>query len=206
MEDPAARRSDDHLRVSDAEREQVVELLGQATAEGRLTLDEYAERATDAHSARTRGELARLTADLPVGPPVPGRIVGPPGGIVGPPGAAAPAPTERMIAIFGDEVRKGHWLVPERVDARAIFGDCKIDLQNAQLQHHLTTIEVWAVFGSVTIYVPEGLDVRMSGTAAFGEKKSKLTAPPRPGAPIIQVTCNVVFGSVTVRPPRRKWW
>jgi hypothetical protein len=199
--------SNDHLRVSDAEREQVVELLGQATAEGRLTLDEYAERATEAHNARTRGELARLTADLPVTtqgnlPAAPRTAVGP--AVVG--GGGALAPVERMVAIFGDEVRKGHWLVPDRVEARAVFGDCKIELQDAQLQHQVTTIEATAIFGSVTVYVPEGVDVRMTGTAVFGDKKSKLKTVPRPGAPVIQVVCNVIFGSVVVRPPKRKWW
>lgn len=198
--------SNDHLRVSDAEREQVVELLGQATAEGRLTLDEYAERVTEAHNAKTRGELTRLTADLPVNAqgnlPAARPAVGP----VAVPGGGSLAPVERMVAIFGDEVRKGHWLVPDRVEARAVFGDCKIELQDAQLQHQVTTIEATAIFGSVTVYVPEGVDVRMTGTAVFGDKKSKLTAAPRPGAPVIQVVCNVIFGSVVVRPPKRKWW
>ncbi|WFE26990.1 DUF1707 domain-containing protein [Solwaraspora sp. WMMD791] len=211
--DPATHPSDDHLRVSDAEREQVVELLGQATAEGRLTLDEYAERATEAHNAKTRGELARLTADLPTDsasplPGVGGAVVarGPAGVPVPAGGNALPAPVERMVAIFGDEVRKGHWLVPDRLEARAVFGDCKIELQDAQLQHHVTTIEATSIFGSVTVYVPEGVDVRMSGTAVFGDKKSKLTALPRPGAPVIEVVCNVILGSVVVRPPKRKWW
>ncbi|MFV2020456.1 DUF1707 SHOCT-like domain-containing protein [Micromonospora sp. LOL_023] len=211
--DPAMHPSDDHLRVSDAEREQVVEVLGQATAEGRLTLDEYAERATEAHNAKTRGELVRLTADLPAsssgalpgaggaGPVVPRSPGGLP--VVG---GGALAPVERMVAIFGDEVRKGHWLVPDRVEARAVFGDCKIELQDAQIQHQVTTIEATAIFGSVTVYVPEGVDVRMTGTAVFGDKKSKLTSVPRPGAPVIQVVCNVIFGSVVVRPPKRKWW
>lgn len=206
--------SDDHLRVSDAEREQVVELLGQATAEGRLTLDEYAERATEAHNAKTRGELVRLTADLPTSSPgaLPGAGgTGPvatrsPGGLPAVGGGGALAPVERMVAIFGDEVRKGHWLVPDRVEARAVFGDCKIELQDAQIQHQVTTIEATAIFGSVTVYVPEGVDVRMTGTAVFGDKKSKLTSVPRPGAPVIQVVCNVIFGSVVVRPPKRKWW
>ncbi|MDG4767563.1 DUF1707 domain-containing protein [Solwaraspora sp. WMMD406] len=219
--DPAPHRDDDHLRVSDAEREQVVELLGQATTEGRLTLDEYADRATEAHQAKTRGELARLTADLPLTHPdpaggalpavSPAPLLSPlstrgAGRTPVPSSASEPASTERMVAIFGDEIRKGHWLVPERVEARAIFGDCKIELQDAQLQHQVTTIEATAIFGAVTVYVPEGVDVRMSGTAAFGEKKIKLKTPPRPGAPVVQVVCNVIFGTVTVRPPKRKWW
>jgi hypothetical protein len=194
------------IRVSDREREQIVELLGTAAAEGRLTLDEYAERASAAHAALTRGELVRLTDDLPRDAallPLPGGLAGP-GGSPVPVGGPAP---ERLVAIFGEDSRRGHWLVPARLQARSLFGDIKIELQDAQLQHPVTTIEATATFGSVTIYVPEGVDVRLSGTAVFGSKESKLRGgPPAPGAPVIEVHARIAFGSVTVRPPRRRWW
>jgi Domain of unknown function (DUF1707) len=54
------------LRASDADREQVVERLGHAAAEGRLLPDELEERMGRALSARTYGELDAIVADLPV--------------------------------------------------------------------------------------------------------------------------------------------
>ncbi len=39
--------------------------LRRALGEGRLTLTEFEERTTAAYAARTRGELADLTADRP---------------------------------------------------------------------------------------------------------------------------------------------
>ena len=53
------------LRVSDRERERVVELLAEHAAEGRLTLEELDARTEGAHTARTRSGLAALMADLP---------------------------------------------------------------------------------------------------------------------------------------------
>lgn len=53
------------LRVSDVEREDAVRRLRRAVGEGRLTVAEFDERAVAAYAARTRGELADLTADLP---------------------------------------------------------------------------------------------------------------------------------------------
>jgi Domain of unknown function (DUF1707) len=53
------------VRASDTERELVVERLGRAMAQGRLTVAEFDERAAAAHAARTREELAELTRDLP---------------------------------------------------------------------------------------------------------------------------------------------
>ena len=56
---------DDSLRVSDAERDAVLRTLGDHAAVGRLTLDELEERSGRALAAKTRGELATLTSDLP---------------------------------------------------------------------------------------------------------------------------------------------
>lgn len=57
------------LRVSDAEREQVAARLREAIADGRLTLAEADERQATAYAARTRADLAPLTADLPAPQP-----------------------------------------------------------------------------------------------------------------------------------------
>ena len=53
------------LRASDADREQVVERLRHAMAEGRLSGDELEERIDAVYGARTYGELNALLADLP---------------------------------------------------------------------------------------------------------------------------------------------
>jgi hypothetical protein len=57
--------TDPHVRASDAERDATVALLGDAAAEGYLTHDELDERLGTAFGARTRGDLTRLTQDLP---------------------------------------------------------------------------------------------------------------------------------------------
>ena len=56
------------LRVSDADREATVVRLRVAGGEGRLTLEELAERVEAADAARTRADLDALTADLPDSP------------------------------------------------------------------------------------------------------------------------------------------
>jgi hypothetical protein len=52
------------LRVSDAERELVVERLQDAYAEGRLEHDEFDMRMHLAMTAKTRGDLSAVTRDL----------------------------------------------------------------------------------------------------------------------------------------------
>jgi hypothetical protein len=55
------------LRASDADREHVAGLLGEALADGRLTADEHAERIDLLYASRTHDELVPLTADLSTG-------------------------------------------------------------------------------------------------------------------------------------------
>ncbi len=57
--------------MSDAERSAVQERLREAVGAGQLDLLEFDERAKTVWAARTRGELQRVTADLPALPPPP---------------------------------------------------------------------------------------------------------------------------------------
>lgn len=55
-------------RASDDDRQRVVRALERHTAAGRLNLDEYADRVDRALAARTHGQLAEVTGDLPADP------------------------------------------------------------------------------------------------------------------------------------------
>jgi hypothetical protein len=173
------------VRASDTDRDQIIEVLATASAEGRLTLEEYAQRSEAALVARTHGDLAGLTADLPAAPPP----------------ATATAVPEEITAVLGNESRKGPWVVPPHLAVRSVLGDCHLEMQQAVIGQHVTTIDVTVRFGSTTIFVPDGIDVRMTGRAVLGAKSSQLRGQPRPGAPVIVVRCDVFCGSVTVRRP-----
>ena len=59
------RYSDQHLRVSDAERNTVTEQLATHYSDGRLDQAEFDERVSRAMAAKTRGDLDGLFDDLP---------------------------------------------------------------------------------------------------------------------------------------------
>jgi Domain of unknown function (DUF1707)/Cell wall-active antibiotics response 4TMS YvqF len=177
------------VRASDVDRDQAVEVLAAASAEGRLSLEEYSERSEAALSARTLGDLASLTADLPAT------------GLPAAPQGAAAATPEEITAVLGNESRKGPWVVPPQLAVRSVLGDCHLEMQHAVIGQHVTTIDATVRFGTVTIFVPDGIDVRMSGRAVLGAKSSDLRGEPRPGAPVIVVRADVLCGAVTVRRP-----
>ena len=59
------RYSDQHVRVSDAERNAVADRLAAHYSDGRLDQAEFDERVSQAMSAKTRGDLDGLFDDLP---------------------------------------------------------------------------------------------------------------------------------------------
>jgi len=75
------------MRAASADRERAVDVLKAGFAEGRLTQDEYNDRMGRAYAARTYGELATLTADLPATL-----------GAVVPPGAGAVSATPKDMS------------------------------------------------------------------------------------------------------------
>jgi hypothetical protein len=59
--------ADPGVRVGDREREKVISRLGQAFAQGYLSISDYESRLDQAFEAKTAGALGQALADLPVG-------------------------------------------------------------------------------------------------------------------------------------------
>ena len=177
------------MRASDADRDRAIEILAAASAEGRLSPEEYSERSDAALAARTHGDLAGLTDDLPAAELVPH------------PAGDGGADPEHLTAVLGNESRKGHWVVPPRLVVRSVLGDCHLEMQDATFQQQVTTIDVTARFGAMTVYVPDGTDVRLTGRAVLSAKSSELSGAPQPGAPVLIVHCDLFCSAVTVKRP-----
>ncbi|MEA2267852.1 MAG: hypothetical protein QOC64_462 [Solirubrobacteraceae bacterium] len=189
------------MRASDAEREAVVERLRTAAEEGRLTVEELAERIDGAYAATTRAELEPLTADLPAAPA---------SGVGAPTPAGAPAPrtaSSLVLGVLGGGDRRGRWRVPERMTVVNVMGGADLDLREAVLSGSEVEITVWSLMGGSDITVPEGVHVELGGFALLGANDLKLTGPePPPGAPVIRVRAWSLMGGTDVKTegPRRR--
>jgi hypothetical protein len=192
-----AAASSDTMRASDADRDRTIEVLAEASAQGRLSPQEYSDRSDTALAARTLGDLAGLTADLPGSRSAATQ------------GAVAAIP-EEITAVLGNETRKGRWVVPPRMNVRSVLGDCHLEMQQAVIEQQVTTINARVRLGSVTIWVPDGVDVRLTGRAVLGAKSSEVSGVPEPGAPVLVVHCDVLLGAINVKRPdwkmRGKAW
>ncbi len=185
------------LRVSDAEREAAAARLGEHCAAGRLTLEELAERVGTAMAAVTDADLAPLFADLPgTGTDLPEvASAGPVAVAAAPPGRASGL----TVAVMASASRRGRWRLRSRTAAAAVMGSCTLDLRSAEVTTPQVTVDALAAMGSVTVVVPEGIDVELVGLALMGSKRFRVRdVPPAPGSPRVRVRAWAVMGSVTV--------
>lgn len=183
--EPSTPAGDAHLRASDDERDRTAALLGDALAAGRIDVAEHADRLEAVYAARTRGELAPLTADLPA----PG-----PGASLSSPGDTAP-----VEALFSKVRRSGQWPVPPHTVARARFGAVVIDLRQAVFTRREVVIDAGSFCGKVEIVVPDNADVYDTGSALFGKRSQLGRRDEKAGdGPVVRITGRSVLGHVRV--------
>jgi Domain of unknown function (DUF1707)/Cell wall-active antibiotics response 4TMS YvqF len=186
--------SDDSMRVSDAERDATVRTLGEQAAVGRLTLAELEDRAGQALTAKTRGELAVLTSDLPQEAGQGAQRV---------PAAQARKPVRWLVAIMGGSHRRGRFRAVGSINAIAIMGGDEIDLREAEIEGGELTLNLFALMGGANIYVPDSIDLEVGGLSLMGgHEEVGSQRSPRPGAPLVRIRLyNLMSGATIYRLP-----
>ncbi|KES07134.1 hypothetical protein BU52_11125 [Streptomyces toyocaensis] len=195
------------LRASDADRERVADVLRDALAEGRLDMEEFGERLDATYRARTYGELAPITRDLPgpgrTGVPAVSLAKDPEAGgdwagrIVGEGDAGT---STWAVAVMSGFQRKGRWTAPRRFNCFAFWGGGEIDLREARFADREIVINAVAIMGGVDIIVPPGVEVVVRGIGIMGGfDHGEEGVPGEPGAPRVIVTGVAFWGGVGVQ-------
>jgi len=184
------------VRASDRERDAVVQRVQQAFAEGRLDDAEFDERMRAALTARTHADLDVLLTDLPAAS-APAQA----------PAAGGRGPGRLAIALKSSVRRAGRWRVPEKYTTVVYKGDGWLDLRAAELSGPVTTFVTVAYKSRVTILVPPGVRVEMTGFGVTQGAEEEDPGYRRPvDAPVINVRGIAYKGTVevTTRPPERR--
>jgi hypothetical protein len=176
------------LRASHEDRDRVVEVLRVAAGDGRLTAEELDERVEVALTARTLGELAVLTVDLPESA---SEVVG--------------KDVER-IERRGASARRGDgWVVPRRLEIDAEWGEVTLDFTDAVITHDTLHIEVNLRGGALKLLTRPGVVVDTDSLVLeYGGVKNRSAAGP--GVPVdlrVEIHGRMNFGQLVVRPQRR---
>jgi hypothetical protein len=178
------------VRASHHDRDRAVEVLRDAAGDGQLTPSELDERVEAALIARTKSELAALTADLQRE-------------------AAEEAREARELVTinqrFGDVERAGRWVVPKRMRIKATAGNVKLDFTEAVIAHSTLYIDMDLGIGADLLLVTrpdiavETEDLIVRG----GEVKIGYVGGRAPVALTVVLGGQVRGGDVVARYPRR---
>lgn len=186
------------IRASDADRDRIADILGDAVAQGRLDAGEHSDRIDAVYRAKTLAELEPLVRDLPTT----GARRKPADVATDDPDT--PVTSEHLVAVFSGSTRKGRWRVGRRTRVFSLFGGVEIDLTEALFEQQRTVINATAIFGSVEIRVPENVTLRGSGIGIFGHFEVVTREAQSPQAAVVVVKGRSVFGSIEARPKRGK--
>ncbi|GAA1686781.1 DUF1707 domain-containing protein [Glycomyces endophyticus] len=189
---------DPNIRLSNADREALIARLHAATEEGRLDLDEFAERSTGVYQAKTYAEVERLLADLPedgrAALAIPKR------------GKAVDVPDLVLKPVHSRVKREGAWTVPARIRSKQVHSGVKLDCREAEFAAADIEVAVDLTHSQMTLVLPRHASAVDDGVDLHGgavvNKCSKATDGPR-----FHLTGTSRYGRLTVRYERRfLWW
>ena len=204
---------DRDLRVSDAEREHVGQLLQRAVGLGMLSLGEFTERMDTALAAKTRGELNAVLIDLPgvrlVGRPAnttPPSFVKPPPPLPEP-AVAVTQPGSIIRARMTGVNRRGPWQVPPTLYLNSWLSGVTLDFTQAIMSTQVVELHVDDFCSSLNLIVPREATVDLNSVDLIGSSaNNKVRTGPPLGPLHLVVYGNLRFSSVTVKHPFLAQW
>lgn len=198
------------MRVSDAEKEHVGQLLQRAVGAGMLSLGEFTERMDTALAAKTRGELNSVLADLPGmqiaehhrpqlqgSAPTPAATYTP---THGPTYSAAPGDVVR--GTMSTVSRKGSWHVPPNLSIESKMSTVTLDFTQAIMSTQVVEITVNDYCSTISIVVPPEATVDLNRVDTVGgSANNKVRTGPPIGPLHVVVRGKIRFGSITAKHP-----
>lgn len=182
------------LRASHEDRDRIADLLRIAAGDGRLTAEELDQRLEQALTARTLGDLAALSRDLPAGTSA---------GLAIPP--AATKDVLRIERQGSNTKRDGRWVVPPRIEVRVGWGHVTLDFTQAVIVQPALQIDAEVRSGTLTLVTRPGIEVDADDVIVTSSGSVKVRRP-RPDLPAdlrITVSGTVDTGHFRARPRHR---
>ena len=176
------------MRISDADRNKVAEILREAAGDGRIDLTELDERLEATFAAKTYAELVPITHDL-------SPVVHAGGSSV------VRVERERAVAIMGGVERHGNWVVPEHFSVFCLMGGAELDLREATFSAREVTLTINTFMGGANIIVNQATNVIVHGVGIMGGYSSPRSDPGlrlTADSPTVHLKGVAIMGGVSV--------
>jgi Domain of unknown function (DUF1707) len=169
------------VRVSDDDRNAVIDLIQDAAGRGFLTIEELETRIELASAAKTRADLEPLTADLPA------------------PGSAVVSAPAIVAATLSKTRRQGYWEVPGRLQVSVTLGKVVLDFTQAKLTTPTVDVDVTGMLASIDVFVPAGMRVDISGLATPLGKSQVTGGSSGDDGPLVRFVGTLTLGTLKAR-------
>lgn len=179
-------------------REETIDQLTLNYSHGELSVEAFERRLDKAMDAKTHDELLSLTEDLDLTVDSTYmehkkrelNFIKTSGGSV---------QEQKIFNVFGSSQRQGSWDVPDRINVTNVFGDTTLDFDDAKFTSMKVQIRVTSLFGSLKIYVPEGINVISNISCILGDVKDRASSGSHPDEPVIVLDGFIIFSDVRIR-------
>ncbi len=111
--------------------------------------------------------------------------------------------SSRIISVLAESKRRDRWTVAPRTSMFTVLARSFFDFRKAEATGDTVEINVVCVFGKVTLIVPEGTDVELSGMSFLASATCEVAASDTEPShlPKLVVVGHTVFGKLSVRTP-----
>ncbi len=179
-------------------REETIDQLTLNYSHGELSLEAFERRLDQAMDAETHNELLSLTADLDlmVDSTFMEHKKRELSFMTGSNGAVN---EQKIVSIFGSSKRQETWKVPKEIRVTNVFGDTVLDFNEAKFTSMTTRIIISSVFGSLKIFVPEGINVVSNVSCILADVKDKASYSNDVNEPTIILDGFILFSDITIK-------
>jgi hypothetical protein len=193
------------VRLSNAEREVIVDRLKVAQDEGRIDLLEFEDRVGRVYAAKVGSEIVGVLDDLPAVQPPPPQPA---------PQYAAPMPPATaaveveafavrrqrwMFSVLSSRQSRGRWTPGEPNKTLTVLGSQTLDL--TEIDALDVEIRAYTMLGETKIIVPPGAQVDLDGFIFLGETTNKTHNDEGESRMRVRVRSYGLLGECTVRTP-----
>lgn len=175
------------IRLSDRERDQVIDQLNLAMADGRLDVGEFEERSRLVYAAKVPSDLEGVLEGLPVTAPA----------VVTPASPVANDGKRWFFSLIGDRTHRGDLDTGEQGTSLSLLGDTTFDL--TQVTASSVNLRIFSLLGDVTVLVRPGTRVRSNVFLLLGDRDETSPGPQATTELNLDLRVVALMGDVKVR-------
>ena len=175
------------IRLSDADRDEVIDQLSTAMSEGRLDVAEFEERSRLVYAAKVRSDLEGVVSDLPVRQTTPVRKTA---------GVDNRKDHRWFVSLLGDRTHRGNLVLGKQNTSVSLLGDTTFDL--TQIEAEDVNLRIFSLLGDVTVFVPAGTELLSNVLVVFGDRDEDLPGPLAAESMRLNLRVLALMGDVTV--------